>query len=260
MIGMGTIVNVATILAGGAVGLTLGARLPAKISEIAMQAVGGVTLLLGLQMAMEAKSGAQVMVVLLSLVAGSVLGEWWDIESRMNQFGQRLEARFARGVRRNEALTSVNAAPGHVEQAATTDSDSLFVRGFMTASLLFCVGPMAVLGALQDGLQGDASILITKATLDGIAAVAIAATLGPGTLMSALPILVYQGGITLLSGLARTLLTPPVVAAVTACGGIMIMGIAVNMWKLTRLRVGNMLPALVLSGLVAGVGAYWHLW
>jgi uncharacterized membrane protein YqgA involved in biofilm formation len=249
VIGLGTAVNVVTILVGGGLGMTVGAKLPERITEIAMQAVGGVTLIIGLQMALGAKDGAQLMIVLLSLVIGSVLGEWWDIEGRMNKLGQRLEARFAGG--------------GGASVAATSEPDTVdsrFVRGFMTASLLFCVGPMAVLGSLQDGLQGNASILITKSTLDGIASVAIAAALGPGTLLAALPILVYQGSITLLSGLARTLLTDTVVAAVTVCGGIMIVCIAVNMWKVCRLRVGNMLPALIISGVAAGVGAYWHLW
>ncbi|HHT28552.1 MAG TPA: DUF554 domain-containing protein [Firmicutes bacterium] len=247
MTGLGTVINVFTILGGGTVGLLVGGKLPERTGEIAMQAVGGVTLVLGLQMALGVQDGPQMMVVLISLVLGSVLGEWWDLEGRMNRLGQNLEARFARS---NEAQSTQAAGVG----------ESRFVRGFMAASLLFLVGPMAVLGALQDGLQGDATILIMKSTLDGIASVALAAALGPGVLLSIMPIMVYQGGITVLAGTLGTLLTTSVIDAVTVCGGIMIIGIAVNMWKLGNIRVGNMAPALVVSGLITGFGAALKLW
>jgi uncharacterized membrane protein YqgA involved in biofilm formation len=247
LIGLGTVVNVITILGGGTVGLLVGGKLPQRMGEIAMQAVGGVTLVLGMQMALDIKDGAQMMIVLISLVIGSVLGEWWDLEGRMSRLGQQLEARFSQSA-------SSQSAHGAVA------GDSRFVRGFMAASLLFLVGPMAVLGSLQDGLHGDATILIMKSTLDGIASVALAAALGPGVLLSALPIVVYQGSITLLAGTLGALLTDLVIDVVTACGGIMIIGIAINMWKLGNIRVGNMVPALVISGLITGIGATLQLW
>lgn len=234
--GTGTLVNVATVLVGGSLGLLFGERLPEAMSDIAMQVLGGVTLVLGLQMALGSSSGAQMILVLLALVAGSFLGEWADIEGAMNRLGSNLEKRFSR--------------TPHGERAG-----SRFVQAFVSASLLFCVGPMAILGSLQDGLQGDPSLLFTKATLDGVASFALAAALGPGTLMSILPILVYQGGITLLAGTAKTVLHEPVISTLTVTGGIMIVAIAVNLWKLTHLRVGNMLPGLLISAVAAAVAS-----
>lgn len=234
MEGIGTLVNVTTVLAGGSLGLLFGERLPGAMSDITMQALGGVTLVLGMQMALEASSGAQMIMVLLALVAGSLLGEWADIEGVMNRLGSSLERRFIR---------TTQDERGGVH----------FVQAFVSASLLFCVGPMAILGSLQDGLQGDPSLLFTKATLDGIASFALAAALGPGTLVSALPILVYQGGLTLLAGTAKAVLHEPVISTLTVTGGIMIVAIAINLWKLTHLRVGNMLPALLVSAVAAAV-------
>jgi len=218
----GTLVNLATVAVGGTVGLLLGDRLPERVNEITMQAVGAVTLLIGFQMANEAQSGAQVILVLLGLASGSIIGEFLDIEGRLDHLGKRLEKRFGSG-RRGD-----------------------FTRAFVTASLLFCVGPMTVLGAIQDGLSGDPTLLLTKSTLDGIAAMALAAALGIGTLLSTLTILVYQGGLTLLAGLGRAVMTPLVVRMVTSVGGLMILGLGVNIWGIARLRVANMLPAIVI--------------
>lgn len=240
MIGMGTVINVVAILAGTGVGVLMGARLPKNISDIAMQAMGGVTLLIGMQMALTAQSSTQVIIVLLSLVVGSVLGELLNIEGRLTKLGKNLEVRFGAG------------QPSAAESAG---ANSNFVRGFVATSLLFCVGPMAVLGAFQDGLQGDASLLLTKSALDGIASIAMAAALGPGTMLSAVSVALYQGLLTALAGSARQIMTDPVVSAITGCGGIMVMGIAINIWNLKNLRVGNMLPALVVAGVLAGVAA-----
>jgi hypothetical protein len=218
----GTLVNLATVAAGSAVGFLLGDRLPERVNEITMQAVGAVTLLIGFQMAQEAQSGPQVITVLISLAVGSIIGELLDIEGRLDRVGQRLEKCFSSG-------------PG-----------GTFTRAFVTASLLFCVGPMTVLGAIQDGLLGDPTLLLTKATLDGISAVALTAALGIGTFFSTATILVYQGGITLLAGLARNIMQPMVVQLLSSVGGLMIIGLGVNIWELTKLRVANMLPALVI--------------
>ncbi len=262
MTGIGTIVNVGAIVAGAGIGMLLGARLPQKISEIAMQALGGVTLLVGLQMALVAQTSTQVIVVLLALVLGSVLGEMLDIEGWLARLGERLERSFAaRGESatgsEQAAVASEPASSGSVLPVGTAGegAGSNFVRSFVAASLLFCVGPMAVLGSFQDGLQGDASLLFTKSALDGISSLAIAAALGPGAMLSALSVGIYQGILTGLAGVAKQIMTDPVVAAVTACGGIMVVGIAVNIWNLKKLRVGNMLPALLLSGVFAALAA-----
>lgn len=226
MPGIGTLVNVATVVVGALIGLAVGNRLPARISEISMQAVGGVTVLIGLQMALEANSGPLVIAVLVSLVCGSIIGEWLGLEQRLERWGQRLEARFSR------------------------ERGGNFTRAFVSTSLLFCVGPMTILGAVQDGLFGDPSLLLTKATLDGISSVAFAASLGFGTLFSAGTVLVYQGALTLLARGVHLLMTEPVLLLLSATGGVMIMAIGINIWQITRLRVGNMLPALLVAGII----------
>jgi len=221
--GLGTMANLATVLLGGCLGLLLGNRLPERMVDITMQGVGLATLLVGLQMAWQADSGPVFIAVLLSIVAGSWIGEGLRLEERLNGLGDRLRDRFGRGGRGD------------------------FTRGFVTASLLFCVGPMTILGALQDGLRGDPTLLLTKSTLDGISAIALTAGLGPGVLFSALTILIYQGGLTLAAGVAREFLTDPVIQLVTATGGLMIVGLGLNILGVAKLRVANMLPGLLVA-------------
>lgn len=225
----GTVVNVVTILVGSLAGLLVGHRLPERINQITMQAVGAVTLYLGFAMALSANSGTRVITVLVCLVVGSWMGEFLDLEGRLDRLGRWLEVRFGRS--------------------------GGFTRAFVTASLLFCVGPMAILGSIQDGLIGNPSILYTKSTLDGIASVAFAAGLGPGTVFSALPVLVYQGAITLLAGAARQIMTASVVDSLNAVGGLLIICLAFNIWQMARFRVANMLPGLfIVAAVVFGMG------
>lgn len=202
--------------------------MPARLSEITMQAVGGVTVLIGIQMALEANEGRFVIALLCSLVLGSVLGELLDVEGRLERLGKRLEQRLVR-----------------------EGEEGRFTKAFITTSLLFCVGPMTILGSINDGLFGDATLLMTKSVLDGISAIAFSASLGIGVLLSAGTVLVVQGSLTLLAQLVQTWMTPNVIMLVTAAGGIMILGIGLNIWQVTRLRVGNMLPALLIGGIVA---------
>lgn len=227
MPGMGTLINVATVVVGSIVGLAVGGRLTSRINEITMQAVGGVTVLIGLQMAMEAQEGKQVIALLCSLVVGSIIGEAIGIERHLESLGKRLEARFA---------------------ARGQQGD--FTKAFISTSLLFCVGPMTILGSIQDGLFGDATLLTTKAVLDGISAMAFAASLGIGTLFSAGTVLITQGSLTLLAHTVQQWMTPDVILLLTATGGVMIVAIGMNIWQVARLRVGNMLPALLVAGFV----------
>lgn len=228
MPGLGTLMNVTTVVAGALLGLAVGNRMPARLSEITMQAIGGVTILIGLQMALEANESRLVIALLCSLVLGSIIGELLNIELRLERLGQRLEKRFARDGKRGQ-----------------------FTRAFITTSLLFCVGPMTILGSINDGLSGDATLLMTKSVLDGISAVAFSASLGIGVLFSAGTVLLVQGALTLLAHLIQGWMTPNVLMLVTATGGVMILGIGFNIWQVTRLRVGNMLPGLVVAGVVA---------
>lgn len=228
--GIGTLVNFIAVVVGAGIGLAAGNRLPQRINEITMQAVGGVTVFIGVQMALEVNSGPHVITMLVSLVLGSVVGEWIGIEQRLEQLGKRLEARFER-----------------------SGGEGRFTRAFVSTSLLFCVGPMTILGTIQDGLFNDPTLLWTKSALDGIGAVAFAASLGIGTLFSGATILIYQGTLTLLARAVQTWMTPSVMLLVSATGGIMIMAIGINIWQVARLRVGNMLPGLVIAAIAARI-------
>lgn len=227
MPGIGTLVNTAAVAAGSLLGWAVGDRLPAHWREITLQAVGGVTLLIGVRMALTAEEGSHIVALLCSLVAGSILGEAMGIEQRLDALGRSLEARLSRRGR-----------------------EGRFTKAFVTSSLLFCVGPMTVLGSLQDGLFGDATLLFTKSALDGISALVLAAALGIGTLFSAGTVFVYQGTLTLLAHGVERWLTPAALTLLNGAGGVMIMAIGLNIWQVARLRVGNMLPALVVAGVV----------
>lgn len=230
----GTLVNVALIVVGSALGLLIGGRLPERLRVTLMACLGLFTLGLGLQQFLKTSNP---ILVLVSIVVGSAIGEAARLEDRLQQLGAWLEARLTRG---------------------SQDASSRFVQGFLTASLLYCVGPMAILGSIQDGLTGDFRLLATKGVMDGIASLTLASTFGVGVMLSSLPVLVYQGGLTLLASWAQAALTPVMIAELTAAGGVMMMGIALNLLEVRRVRVGNMLPALVVAPLlvwlVVGLG------
>jgi len=227
----GTFINVAAILIGGTIGLIFGARIPERFKNTVIAGMGLFTAAMGLQMFL--KSSNQL-IVLGALIIGALLGEWIGIEDKLQAFGQILEKRFS--------------------SDSETGAGSKFVRGFMVSSLLFCIGPMAILGSIQDGLTGDYKLLAVKSTLDGFASIAFASTLGVGVMFSSLIILVYQGGISLLAGQLNALVTDPMMAEMTATGGVILMGVAVsNLLELKKIRVGNFLPALAAAPLIVWV-------
>ena len=227
----GTIINVAAILIGGTIGLLFGARIPERFKNTVIAGMGLFTAAMGLQMFF--KSGNQL-IVLGALIIGAMLGEWIGIEDWLQSFGQSLEKRFSRD--------------------AETGSGSRFVRGFMVSSLLFCIGPMAILGSIQDGLTGDYKLLAVKSTLDGFASIAFASTLGVGVMFSSLIILIYQGGVSLLAHQLNAIVTDPMMAEMTATGGVILMGVAFNnLLELKKIRVGNFLPALAVAPLIVWV-------
>jgi uncharacterized membrane protein YqgA involved in biofilm formation len=226
----GTLINMATVIIGGSLGTLLGHRLPERARETVMNGLGLITLVVGMQMALSTQN---VLIVLGSVLLGGILGEWWRIEDRLEGLGKALEQRFAGGTE-----------PASV---AHSDSSLSFTRGFVTASLVFCVGPMTILGSIQDGLSGDYHLLAIKSMLDGFAALAFASTLGVGVVFSALTVLVYQGGLSLSAGLAQTLLTDPMINEMTATGGVLILGISLILLDLKRVRVANLLPAIFIA-------------
>lgn len=224
---IGTLINVGTVTAGGILGALVRNRISSGLSGTVIQGIGLFTLYLGMSMSLSAKNG---IIVLFSILIGGLAGEALDIEGRLDSLGRWFERRFGSG-------------------------DGNFTRGFVTASLLFCVGPMAIVGSIQDGLMGDYQILVTKAIMDGFCSVAFASTLGIGVAFSALVILAYQGALTLFASWVRGFLTDPVISAMTATGGLMIIGIGINLLEIKKLRVGNLLPGLVVAVILAWIFA-----
>jgi uncharacterized protein len=236
---LGTWINVAAIVIGGLVGGLLGDRLPERTRETVLSGLGLMTMVVGLQMALATRN---VLIVLVSVLVGAVLGEWWGIEARLERTGKRLEARVA---------SARSPAPG-VSGGPGTRSLSC---AFVTASLVFCVGPIAIIGPIRDGMAGDHSLLVIKSVLDGFASLAFGAALGSGVAVSALSVLVYQGAISvaamaLAGSLGQVTRESPPVVEMTATGGVLIMGISLMLLNLRQVRVGNMLPAVAIAPLV----------
>ncbi len=218
----GTLVNTATVIAGSLVGLAVGDRLPQRIKSSVLNALGLITLWIGITMVVL---GTRPLAIVASLILGGVIGELLDIEGRLEQFGEWLKKR-------------------------TASSAGGFVNGFVTASLLFCVGPMTVVGSIQDGTIGDSSLLLTKSVMDGFAAMALSATTGIGVIFSAITVIVVQGGLTLLGGQLATLTTPSALDQLSAVGGLIILGLGIRLLELKNIPVANYLPALVIIAII----------
>jgi uncharacterized protein len=246
----GTLINIGAILVGGISGVFLGSRLPERLRQTVMAGLGLFTMAIGLQMFLKTQNS---LVVLGSVVVGIFLGEWWQVEEGIRNLGRWLEARVKR--RGSAAVEVASVEVASVEVATGQESrQERFVRGFFTASLLFCIGPIAILGSIQDGLSGNYQLLAVKSILDGFAALAFASSLGVGVLFSVLPILVYQGGITLLAGQIQPLVSQAMMTEMTATGGVLLMAIAIgNLLEMRKIRSGNFLPALVIAPLMVAL-------
>ena len=227
MPGLGTIINVAAIIVGTAIGALLGNRLPQKMRETAMDGLGLVCVVIGLTMAVKTQN---ILYVMGAVLLGGITGELLKIERGLERLGDYFQSRFSSG-------------------------SSTFATGFVTASLIFCIGPMAVLGAIDDGLRGDITILVVKAMLDGVTSLAFAATLGWGVGLSILPLALYQGGITLAAGMADQILSDAMITEMTATGGLLVLAIALRILNLKQVRVGNFLPALIFAPLLVALVA-----
>ena len=218
---IGTLINCAAIIAGSLVGLLLRRGMKDSISKAVMQGVGMSVILIGVTGAIETQN---TLLVILSMVVGGVLGAWIDIDSRMNRLGAWAQRKLTKG----------------------DDANNTFAKGFVTASLVYCVGAMAVVGALDSGIRGDHSTLIAKAALDGITAIIFTSSLGIGVMLSAVPVLIYQGSIALLGTAVAPLLSDVVVTEMSAVGGLLIMGIGINMLLDSEIKVANLLPAILI--------------
>ena len=225
----GTILNVAVIIIGGLLGLFFGQLLSEKSRETIIIGLGLFTIGISVNMFLKTHNS---LIVLGGLLIGGLLGESLQIETRLNQLGGRLEKLFN---------GKINTPP----------SGNLFVRGFMTSSVLFCIGPLAILGAIQDGLIGDYQLLAIKSVMDGFAAFALSSTLGVGVLFSAIIVFLYQGSFSLLAFQLQGVMSPLMIDEMTATGGLLLIGLAISsLLEIKPIRVGNFLPSLVISPLI----------
>ncbi|MDX6707266.1 MAG: uncharacterized protein QOF69_951 [Solirubrobacteraceae bacterium] len=225
----GTLINVGAVLAGTAIGIAVGSKLPAGLQQRVLAGLGLVTAVIGVDLALAWRS-TSALYVLGAILLGGLIGEALAIEERLGRLGDRLQARVARD-----------------------GSGSTVSEAFFTASLLFCVGPLTVIGSFEDGLRANIEPLATKSLLDGFASIALASTLGVGVAFAALTVLVVQGALTLGAGLFADVLRGEALAAMTSAGGVLIIGISLKLLELKDVKVGNFLPALVLAPLLVGV-------
>lgn len=228
---IGTFINVAAILVGGGLGLLLGTKLSERLKETVMAGLGLFTLVYGISLFLKTENS---LIVLGSILVGVILGEWWHIEDGLMHLGIWLEARFN----------------SHKADGQNKD----FIKGFVTASLVFCIGPMAILGSIQDGLTGNFDTLAVKSILDGFGAMAFASSLGVGVLFSAFMILLYQGSITLLAGTVQNVISTSMMNELSAAGGVILVAIAISsLLEIKKIRTGSFLPALLLAPIIVWI-------
>lgn len=257
-IGFGTAVNVVAVILGSGIGMLLGHRLPPRTRDTVTDALGLVTLLIGALSAVDVTSAvlkaqvgpsAPVLIVLGSLLLGGIIGSLVDLERRLEGLGDWLRVRLTRG--RDEAPVAHEVDPE--TGAAHLSPRERFVQGFVSASLVFVIGPLTILGSLSDGLGRGADQLVLKSVLDLFASIAFAASLGFGVMASALAVGVIQGLLTLLGALFGGFLPEPHLLALTATGGLMLIGLSLRLLNVRQLPVGNLLPALVVAPLLVTV-------
>ena len=227
----GTLLNVATVLGGVVIGLLLGSRMPARMREGLTTGLGFFTVLLAVSMGLQVFSDPAAqpgddLAVMAAVLAGVAIGELLRLHDGLEWIGRWFQARLAR-----------------------SDRPSRIAEGFVTASLVFCVGPLTILGSLENGLNGDVRLLAVKSLLDGVASIAFAAALGPGVALSALTILVVQGGIAGGAFLLRDVMDPATILAITSAGGVILLGVAFRLLDLRPVRAASFLPALLLAPL-----------
>lgn len=214
----GTIVNVIAVVAGSIIGLILHDRLPRKLVEIIFQVIGLFTLFLGVSMALKTD---HILIIIISLVSGSLIGELIGIEKYVNNFSEYLKRKMK-------------------------ISGGKFSEGLTTAFLLYCMGSLTILGAIEEGLNNDPSLLLVKSLMDGVSSIALASALGVGVAFSVIPLLLYQGGLTLFAAGIGEFFTSVIVDELSAVGGILLLGLGINILEIKKLRILNMIPALLI--------------
>ncbi len=215
---MGTLINVAAVIAGSLIGIMINRRLPRKIILIIFQVMGLFTLALGISMSLRTE---HYILVIGSLVLGAIIGEWIDLDRYLSHWGEKLKRKLRSG-------------------------NDNFTEGMITAFLMYCMGAMTILGAVEEGVEGSYDILLMKSLMDGVTSIALASGLGIGVMFSVIPLLVYQGGLTLFAAFIGDHLTEVIVNDLSATGGILLIGLGINILEIKHLKVLNMVPALVI--------------
>lgn len=218
---VGTLINVATVTVGSLIGLGLQQTFPPEIKTIVFQAMGLGTLVLGIMMSLKIPGG-YLLNFIFSLVLGGIIGQLLGLDLWLNEVGDQLKMLFG-------------------------SEEGRFTEGLVTAFLLFCIGSMTIVGAIEEGLHGKRELLLIKSLLDGVTSIAFASTYGIGVLFSVIPLFLFQGGITLLAVRARSLFTDTMIAQLSAVGGALIIGIGINLIPIGDIRVENLLPALLVT-------------
>lgn len=264
--GAGTLVNVATVLLGSGLGVLLGNRLPTRTRELVTDALGLVTLLIAATSAMEVLSpdlsdaigsSAPVLVVLGAMLVGGIVGSTLRLEQRVEQLGAWLQRRLGGASGPGDAAPDAAAPEAAGPGAAAGERRRRFVEGFVVASLVFCTGPLTILGSLNDGLGNGADQLYLKSTLDFFAAIAFAASFGWGVAASVLTVVTVQGGLTLVGLALGDVLPDAQLAAITATGGLLLVGVALRLLRIREVAVADLLPALLVAPLlVTALAAY----
>lgn len=214
--------NAIAVIIGSLIGVLLRGRFPDRVKSIVFQGIGLVTLFIGFQMSL--KTG-NLVVLFFSMLIGAITGEILNIEKHIEGFGNFVKSRLSA-------------------------EEDKFVEGFITAFLVFCMGSMTIIGSIEDGLNGNPSILYAKSMLDGFASISLASVLGIGVLFSAVPLLLYQGGITLLASLSKAFFTETIINELSAAGGIILIGLGINLLEIRKIRVANLLPSLIFSATI----------
>lgn len=229
---LGTLINAGTVIVGSSVGLLLRDRMPEKLTKAVFGALGLFTLYIGVSMGFESK---QPLVLVFSLLIGVIVGTFIDFDARASKLIERLQKKKGK---------------------ASTEATKRFTDGLLTAFVLFCVGAMTLLGCLREGLTGNRDIILTKAFMDLFSSVALASAFGRGVLFSVIPLVIYQGGITLLATQLAGVLTDEVIAEMIGTGGLMLIGLGLNILKVTDLKLMNFIPALLIAPLLTHFGAF----
>ena len=214
----GTIVNTLAIIAGAMIGVIAKKAIPQRMGELVMSAIPIVVMVLGVQFGI---ASSNILIVIVSLVVGGIIGEWIDIDRRLEDFGVRIQSRMKGG-------------------------DSNFSAAFVSTTLIYCVGSMAILGSIESGINGNHTILYTKSLMDGISAIFFASTLGAGVIFSGISVFIYQGILTVLAGYIGPYLSPEVVTEMSASGGILLIALSFTILGIKKIKVANLLPAIFL--------------